>query len=100
MSSFSWGEAFILRGCGFGDLADHLFYSVLLAWVLSNSLLAAAITTTNSKVSDGGANNAVNGYMAFLLASVAGLACEFFSCPVIFFFTFLRLFLSLSSSVH
>ncbi|KAF4621803.1 hypothetical protein D9613_012089 [Agrocybe pediades] len=48
--------------------------NVLLAWVLTNALLGAAITTTNSKASDGGANKTVNGYMAFLLASVAGLA--------------------------
>jgi len=48
-------------------------YSVLLAWTLSNGLLAAIITTTND---NGTANRAVNGYMAFLLFSVAGLACE------------------------
>ncbi|KDR77594.1 hypothetical protein GALMADRAFT_65539 [Galerina marginata CBS 339.88] len=48
--------------------------NVLLAWVLTNSLLGAAITTTNEKAANGGANKAVNGYMAFLLASVAGLA--------------------------
>ena len=56
----------------------NLVNSVLLAWVLSNGLLAAAITSTNAKASSGGANKAVNGYMAFLLASVAGLACESF----------------------
>ncbi|KAF8959174.1 glycosyltransferase family 2 protein [Flammula alnicola] len=48
--------------------------NVLLAWVLTNSLLAAAITSTNEKAATGGANKAVNGYMAFLLGSVAGLA--------------------------
>ncbi|KIM36553.1 glycosyltransferase family 2 protein [Hebeloma cylindrosporum] len=48
--------------------------NVLLAWVLTNGLLAAAITSTNTKASSGGANKAVNGYMTFLLASVAGLA--------------------------
>jgi len=48
--------------------------NVLLAWVLTNSLLGAAITSTNEKAANGGANKAVNGYMAFLLASVAGLA--------------------------
>jgi len=48
--------------------------NVLLAWVLSNGLLAAAIVSTNSKASSSGANNAVNGYMAFLLYSVAILA--------------------------
>ena len=51
-------------------------FSVLLAWVLTNALLAAAITTTNDKASTSGADKAVDGYMAFLLASVAGLACE------------------------
>jgi len=50
--------------------------SVLLAWTLSNGLLAAIITTTND---NGTANRAVNGYMAFLLFSVAGLACELLS---------------------
>lgn len=60
--------------------------SVLLAWVLTNALLAAAITTTNSKASDGGANKAVNGYMAFLLASVAGLARAFLSLILIVIF--------------
>jgi hypothetical protein len=54
------------------------FCSVLLAWVLTNVLLGAAITFTNSKASAGVAHKAVNGYMALLLASVAGLACEFF----------------------
>ncbi|PPQ85223.1 hypothetical protein CVT25_009840, partial [Psilocybe cyanescens] len=48
--------------------------NVLLAWVLTNGLLGAAITSTNAKASNGGANKAVNGYMSFLLASVAGLA--------------------------
>jgi len=48
--------------------------NVLLAWVLTNGLLAAAITLTNAKASTSGANTAVNGYMAFLLYSVAGLA--------------------------
>ncbi|KAF9448778.1 glycosyltransferase family 2 protein [Macrolepiota fuliginosa MF-IS2] len=45
--------------------------NVLLAWTLSNALLAAIITATNDNTS---ANSAVNGYMAFLLYSVAGLA--------------------------
>jgi len=50
--------------------------NVLLAWVLSNGILAAVIVSTNAKAStgSGGANNAVNGYMAFLLYSVAILA--------------------------
>ncbi|KAF5374183.1 hypothetical protein D9615_008867 [Tricholomella constricta] len=47
---------------------------VLLAWTLSNALLAAAIVSTNNKAKDSGAKSAVNGYMAFLLFSVAGLA--------------------------
>ncbi|KAJ2918726.1 hypothetical protein MD484_g1699, partial [Candolleomyces efflorescens] len=46
-------------------------FSVLLSWTLTNGLLAAAITSTN----DGeNAGKAVNGYMTFLLFSVAGLA--------------------------
>ena len=49
--------------------------SVLLAWVLTNALLAAAITSTNDSAATSGANKAVDGYMGFLLASVAGLAC-------------------------
>ena len=58
-------------------LIMYLFVrSVLLAWTLSNGLLAAIITTTND---NGTANRAVNGYMAFLLFSVAGLACELLS---------------------
>ena len=48
---------------------------MLLAWVLSNALLGAAITSTNNKAKDDGANAVVTGYMAFLLYSVAGLAC-------------------------
>jgi len=55
-------------------------YSVLLAWTLSNGLLAAIITTTND---NGTANRAVNGYMAFLLFSVAGLACECWVIPLL-----------------
>lgn len=47
--------------------------SVLLAWTLSNALLAAIIISTIDGESPA---NAVNGYMAFLLYSVAGLACE------------------------
>jgi len=49
--------------------------NVLLAWTLSNALLAAAITTTNAKATEhGSASKVVSGYMAFLLFSVAGLA--------------------------
>jgi hypothetical protein len=71
-------------------LMVFFFISVLLAWTLSNALLAAVITATNDLSS---ANKAVNGYMAFLLYSVAGLACELFffffeSFWLIFFFFF------------
>ena len=65
--------------CAFARRCLSLFFdSVLLTWVLSNALLAATITITNAKAANGngGANKAVNGYMAFLLASVAGLACR------------------------
>ncbi|KAF9524129.1 chitin synthase [Crepidotus variabilis] len=55
--------------------------NVLLAWVLTNGLLGAAIATTNAKASDNkdgghasGADKAVTGYMTFLLFSVAFLA--------------------------
>ncbi|RDB15269.1 Chitin synthase 4 [Hypsizygus marmoreus] len=48
--------------------------NVLLAWTLSNALLAAGIVTANGKAKETGATAAVNGYMAFLLFSVAGLA--------------------------
>lgn len=54
---------------------------MLLAWTLSNALLAAIITQTNDAST---ANKAVNGYMAFLLFSVAGLACEYRFAFVIF----------------
>lgn len=47
--------------------------NVLLAWTLSNALLAAGILTTGS-ASAIGASKALNGYMAFILYSVAGLA--------------------------
>ncbi|KAK2465800.1 hypothetical protein APHAL10511_002344 [Amanita phalloides] len=45
--------------------------SVLLAWTLSNALLAAGILTTRTAT---GSSEALNGYMAFILYSVAGLA--------------------------
>ncbi|GLB45336.1 putative chitin synthase [Lyophyllum shimeji] len=48
--------------------------NVLLAWTLSNALLAAGIVTATGKAKDTNANATVNGYMAFLLFSVAGLA--------------------------
>jgi len=54
--------------------------NVLLAWTLSNGLLAAAVVFANAKAGESGANKSVQGYMTFLLYSVAGLACEFFSC--------------------
>ncbi|EKM49889.1 glycosyltransferase family 2 protein [Phanerochaete carnosa HHB-10118-sp] len=47
---------------------------VLLAWTLSNALLAAIIVTATGKASSKGAESTVNGYMAFILFSVAGLA--------------------------
>jgi hypothetical protein len=58
--------------------------SVLLAWVLSNCLLAATITTTNANAATKGASAAVSGYMTFLLYSVALLACMFFNSPLLF----------------
>jgi len=48
--------------------------NVLLSWVLTNALLAAAIVTATGKASDKGAAATVNGYMSFLLFSVAALA--------------------------
>ncbi|KAF5366053.1 hypothetical protein D9758_006603 [Tetrapyrgos nigripes] len=48
--------------------------NVLLAWTLSNGLLAAAVVSATSKAQDSSAGNAVKGYMTFLLYSVAGLA--------------------------
>ncbi|KAJ7276864.1 glycosyltransferase family 2 protein [Mycena rebaudengoi] len=56
-------------------LANVFFFQVLLAWTLSNGLLGAAVATASSKgASNISAAHAVNGYMAFLLFSVAGLA--------------------------
>lgn len=48
--------------------------NVLLAWTLSNGLLAAAVVSATSKAQDSGAAASVKGYMTFLLYSVAGLA--------------------------
>jgi len=45
--------------------------NVLLAWTLSNALLAAGILTTGTAT---GSSKALDGYMAFILYSVAGLA--------------------------
>ena len=36
------------------------------------------LSTATGKASDKGAQHTVNGYMAFILFSVAGLACAFF----------------------
>ena len=70
----------VILGLFFEQQLDIFFsaeISVLLAWVLSNSLLAGAITGTNAKAANAGANAAVSGYMTFLLYSVALLACKF-----------------------
>jgi len=56
------------------DYYRNVRTNVLLAWVLSNCLLAASITTTNANAATKGASAAVSGYMAFLLYSVALLA--------------------------
>lgn len=48
--------------------------NVLLAWTLSNALLGAAIVSATGSAEDKGTSATVNGYMAFLLFSVAGLA--------------------------
>jgi chitin synthase len=50
--------------------------NVLLAWTLSNALLGAAIVTATGKAATKGSAATVNGYMAFILFSVAGLACK------------------------
>ncbi len=68
-------SGFVLIHSVFLNLSSFVF-SVLLAWTLTNALLAAVIITTNDNKT---ANKAVNGYMAFLLYSVAGLACKFHS---------------------
>jgi len=48
--------------------------SVLMAWVLSNALLVAVILTTNGSAKTQGAEDTVNGYMIFILYSVAFFA--------------------------
>jgi chitin synthase len=48
--------------------------NVLLAWTLSNGLLAAIIVEANDSAATVGANKSVKGYLTFLLFSVAGLA--------------------------
>jgi len=48
--------------------------NVLLAWTLSNGLLAAIVVEGTGTAATKGAAATVNGYMAFVLFSVAGLA--------------------------
>jgi len=48
--------------------------NVLLAWTLSNGLLAAIVVEANANAATEGANKSVKGYLTFLLFSVAGLA--------------------------
>ncbi|KAF8259401.1 chitin synthase-domain-containing protein [Lactarius quietus] len=48
--------------------------NVLLSWVLSNALLVAVILTTTGSAKTKGANSTVNGYLIFILYSVAVLA--------------------------
>ncbi|KAG8824202.1 Chitin synthase, class 1 [Serendipita sp. 399] len=48
--------------------------NVLLTWTLTNGLLGAVVVSTASKADDKGAQNAVKGYMGFVLFSVAILA--------------------------
>jgi len=48
--------------------------NVLLFWTLSNALLVAIILSATGSANQKGANNTVNGYMSFVLFSVAGLA--------------------------
>ncbi|KAG8768582.1 Chitin synthase, class 1 [Ceratobasidium sp. 428] len=48
--------------------------NVLLAWTLSNGILAAVVSSATSPNATTSASKAVGGYMAFILFSVAGLA--------------------------
>ncbi|KAG8687321.1 Chitin synthase, class 1 [Ceratobasidium sp. 394] len=48
--------------------------NVLLAWTLSNGLLAAVVSSATGPSATTSANKAVGGYMAFILFSVAALA--------------------------
>jgi len=48
--------------------------NVLLVWTISNGLLAAIVITLTGKSADSSANKTVDGYLAFILFSVAGLA--------------------------
>lgn len=63
-------------------------------------LIAAAmhaLSTATGKASDKGAHNTVNGYMAFILFSVAGLACKFAPFPPTLFLK--RAFVNVSSKL-
>ena len=48
----------------------------MLAWVLTNSLLAVVILGTNVSAKSEGADASVAGYLSFLLFAVAILACK------------------------
>ncbi|KAF9220531.1 glycosyltransferase family 2 protein [Gyrodon lividus] len=48
--------------------------NVLLVWTLSNALLAAVVISATPSAGSGAVSASVNGYMAFILFSVAGLA--------------------------
>ncbi|KAH9012182.1 glycosyltransferase family 2 protein [Lactarius pseudohatsudake] len=56
------------------DYYHNFRTNVLLAWVLSNALLVAVILTTNGSAKTSGANSTVNGYLIFIMYSVALLA--------------------------
>lgn len=56
------------------DFYRNFRTNVLLAWVLSNALLVAVILTTNGNAQTSGASSTVNGYLIFILYSVALLA--------------------------
>ncbi|KIM52757.1 glycosyltransferase family 2 protein [Scleroderma citrinum Foug A] len=49
--------------------------NVLLVWTLSNGLLAAVVVAATPAPNSGQVSKSVNGYMSFILYSVAGLAC-------------------------
>jgi chitin synthase len=48
--------------------------NVLLVWTLSNALLAAIVVSATPSPGSGDVSTSVNGYMSFILFSVAGLA--------------------------
>ncbi|KAJ7599620.1 glycosyltransferase family 2 protein [Mycena floridula] len=56
------------------DYYKSIRTNVLLAWTLSNGILGAVVVNATEKAAGSSAANAVKGYMAFLLFSVAGLA--------------------------